>query len=170
MKKITLPVELKNQATANLFSKAKTIILSLSLIMTVGVTGALANNRITVSEQVQQSFDKEFTGAEAVNWNDAGEYLKASFVLLGHRTEAYFNKDGELKGCVRDVFFDQLPLSVMNSLDRRFANAGIEQVREITNAEGTSYVLNLEYKDIKYQANVSAGGYISGVDRERKKK
>jgi hypothetical protein len=171
MKKVTLPTGRKNRLLpANLFNQMKAIILSMSLILTVGVTGAFAHDRTPVSDQVQESFNKEFAGAEAVNWKETGEYLKASFVLRGHRAEAYFNKEGELQGCVRDLFFDQLPLSVMTSMDKRFANADIIQVREITNTEGTSYVINLEYRDKKYRVGVSSGGYITGVNKERKKK
>ena len=140
----------------------KRIFLSLSFLLTVAVTTTLAN---PVSEKVLQSFKKEFAGAQAVQWNDLGEYFKASFVLGERRVEAYFNTDGELQGCVRNLFYNQLPLAVMTSVDKRFAEADILDVNEITNSSGTSYQVTLEFRNKKYRIKADPGGNLAEIEK-----
>ena len=142
----------------------KRIFLSLSLLLTVSVTTTFAN---PVSEKVLNSFKKEFAGASAVQWNDLGEILKASFVLGDRRVEAYFNVDGELQGCIRNLFYNQLPLAVMTAVDKRFADAEILDVNEITNPAGTSYTISLEFKNKKYQVKADPGGNLAEIEKEK---
>src|SRR5882724_5627166 len=141
----------------------KRILVSLSLMLTVGLATAFANDETNVTEKVKEVFKKEFAGAEFVKWSDIGEYQMATFVFGGHRTEAYFNTDGELEGSVRDLLFDQLPLVVMRSLDDRFAGALIMDIREVTNTDGTSYRVSLETSQRKYHVKVEAGGNFSEI-------
>ena len=145
----------------------KKLILSLTLSLTIGVTTLFANE-ITVSDRVKQSFEKEFSKAQLVTWNNAGEFLKASFVWAGHRAEAYFNQEGQLQGCARDIFYDQLPMAVMTSLDKKFAGADVIDVNEITNSEGTNYRLTLEVSGKKYRVKCDTAGNV--VETERLKK
>ncbi len=145
----------------------KRIILSLSLLLTVAITTTFANGGNPISDQVLKSFKKEFATAQLVQWNDLGEYLKASFVLGDHRVEAYFNTEGELLGSVRGLFYNQLPLAVMTSLDKRFAEADILDVNEITNAGGTSYLVNLEFHDKKYRVKADPGGNLGEIEKVR---
>ena len=136
----------------------KKIILSLSLLLTTGVSVVLAAAEPKTDPRVQELFKKEFAGAESVQWSTIGDYEKVSFVLGGHRAEAYFTSEGELAGSVRDLFYDQLPLAVMKAVDNRFEGAGILDVREIANSEGTSYKLIIEKKNKKYNLSLSSNG------------
>jgi hypothetical protein len=146
----------------------KRIFVSLSLMLAVGLTTALANDEINVGDKVKESFKKEFAGAEPVKWSDLGDYQKATFVFGGHRVEAYFNADGVLEGTARDLFFDQLPLAVMRSFDKRFAGADIIDVVEVTNTEGTSYRLTLETQHKRYRVKADTGGNILEVVKVNK--
>ena len=142
----------------------KAIIISFTML-TVFVGSAFANDIDEINKRVKQSFDKEFGGAQFVKWSEAGDYLKANFVLGDHRAEAFFGNDGELLGCVRDLFFDQLPLSVMTTIDKRFANADILDVREITNTEGTTYTVSLEHEQKKFRVKTDTGGNVVSMER-----
>ena len=146
----------------------KRIILSLSLMLAVGLTTVLANYNTPVSDLVKESFKKEFPGVESVKWSDQGDYQKATFVFTGHRSVAYFNENGELEGSARDLFFDQLPLAVMRSFDKRFDGAYFMDVLEVTNIEGTSYRLTVEKQDKRYRVKADAGGNILDVVRVKK--
>jgi hypothetical protein len=142
-------------------SKAmKKIILSLSLMLAVGVSVAFANAEPVVNEKVKASFQKEFAAARLVTWTEAGDLLKASFVLGEHRAVAYFTEDGSLEGCARDLFYDQLPILVMKTLDNRYPNAAVIDVTEIVNADGASYRLTLEFNDKKYRIKADTNGNI----------
>src|SRR6186997_370634 len=109
----------------------KKIILSITLMMTLGVTIALAvpGSKPDPGPDVQELFRREFAGAEFVKWTVQGEYQKASFVLGGHRAEAYYTIAGEYLGSIRDLFYDQLPLAVMKAVDTKYPEADISELR-----------------------------------------
>jgi len=143
----------------------KKIIVSFSLLLTTGLTAVFANNAPTPNEQVLASFKKEFSAAQDVTWNKQDNYDKATFLLGASWVVAYFSPAGQLEGCARDIFFDQLPLAVMSAIDKRFIAAEIINVREITNVDGTHYRLTLEAKSKKYKVKVDSSGNINEVDK-----
>ena len=133
------------------------------IMMTAGLS--FANENPEPGEPVLSGFKKEFSAAENVSWDKQDEFDKATFVLAGRRVVAYFNSNGQLEGCIRDLFFDQLPLSVMTAVDKRYSGADILDVREITNSEGTSYRISLQTKNRKLRLRVSPSGSISDVEK-----
>jgi hypothetical protein len=145
----------------------KKLFLSLSLMLTVAGT-VLANNKTNVNEQVEAAFKKEFPGASLIEWNKPGEFYKAIFMLWGHRTEAYFTEDGQLQGSTRSLFYNQLPLAVMTSIDKRFEGAGILEINEINNTEGTRYMLLLELNNKKYRVKADASGSLVEIKKLKK--
>jgi hypothetical protein len=145
----------------------KKIFVSLSLMLTVGSTTVLANDE-PVSDKVNESFKKEFVGARLVEWNHVGDYQMASFVFDGHRVEAYFNTDGELEGSARDILFDQLPLLVMRSFEKRFASAEVIDILEVSNIEGTSYLIKVETQNKRFLVKVGTNGDFLKVDKIKK--
>jgi hypothetical protein len=146
----------------------KRIIVSLALVLTAGLTTLFANTETGISDQVRIAFEKEFAGAQSVCWNEEGDYLKATFLMGGHRAEAYYNREAEFLGCIRNLFYDQLPLTLMTSMDKRFAGAGILDVREVNNAEGTTYRLTLEVQNVKYHVKADTGGNILEIQKLKK--
>jgi hypothetical protein len=145
----------------------KKLFLSLSLILTVAGT-VLANDKTNVNEQVEAAFKKEFPGASLIEWNKPGEFYKAIFMLWDHRTEAYFTEDGQLQGSTRSLFYNQLPLAVMTSIDKRFEGAGILEINEINNTEGTRYMLLLELNNKKYRVKADASGSLVEIKKLKK--
>jgi len=145
----------------------KKTIVSLSLMLAVGFTAFAADEPI-VNEKIRASFKKEFAAAQLITWTVTGDYLKATFLLGSHRAEAYFSEDGKLEGCARNLFYDQLPLVVMTSIDSRYNGAVILDVREVVNDDGTVYRLTLEFNGKKYRIKVNTGGSI--IESERLKK
>jgi hypothetical protein len=143
----------------------KKIIFSISMLLTAGLSVVSAANDPQPDQQVLDLFKKEFTAAQNVTWEKQDEYDKATFMLAGCRAVAYFNAAGELEGSVRDLFFNQLPLAVMTAVDKKYAGAEYYEVREVTNAEGTSYRLKLELNNKKYKVKVDAAGNIDGVEK-----
>ena len=142
--------------------------LTLSLALAVAFTAAFANDDLTVNEKVLAAFKKTFASAQSVNWTESEGLYKASFLLGDHRAEAYFNEQGELEGCVRDLFYVQLPLVVMTSIDQRFPDAAVIDVREINNTEGTTYRLTIETKGKKLRIKTDGSGNIYETVRLKK--
>ena len=108
----------------------KKIFVSLLLLMTVASSISFANINNLPDPGVEEVFKQEFVGAENVSWSQQENYQKATFVLAGHLMIAYFNEDNELAGCIRDIFYDQLPLVVMKAIDKKFPKAEFQEVRE----------------------------------------
>jgi hypothetical protein len=143
----------------------KKMILSLSVLVAAGLSTVYASDGPDPDQEVLELFKKEFSNAESVSWSRQGDYDKATFVLAGRRAIAYFNADGELEGSIRDIFFDQLPLTVMTAVDKRFADAEIIDVREINNTEGTHYKIRLTAKNKRYSVKVDPSGSIGEVEK-----
>ena len=144
----------------------KKTIFSIALILSVACSTAFANSK-PVSDP-ESAFRKEFPTAQVLNWNKLGDLVKAVFLLDGHRTEAYFQEDGKFLGSSRSIFFDQLPLAASRAVDKKYANADIIEVYEITNEEGTSYRIRLEQNSKTYRLKVDANGNITDSDRVKK--
>lgn len=136
------------------------MILTAVAFLAIACMPALASGGPGVTEEVQAAFEKEFSGAESVHWKEAGDYVKASFVYQGCVTEAYFSKDGQLEGTVRAVFFNQLPIAVMTSVNKRFDDAEVLDVYEISNANGTSYRVTLTSDNKKFRVLADSSGNI----------
>ena len=144
----------------------KKIIILFSVLLTTGMSTVFANDDPNPEEQILNLFKKEFAAAQNVSWSRQGEYQKATFLLAGYRVVAWFNPATEqLEGCIREIFFDQLPLTIMTAVDRRFEEAVISNVREITNSEGTHYRILLEANNKKYRIKVSSAGNINEVEK-----
>ena len=146
----------------------KKIILGLSMLMTVGISSAFANDEIKINEKILTSFGKDFTFAKNVQWREEGGYMKARFTISDMLTEAYYNEDGEFLGSARNLLFDQLPLSVIHEFNKRFDETSVLNIIEITNTEGTSYRIWLEKDEKKIKLNASATGEISILEKVKK--
>lgn len=134
---------------------------SSAVAMVLAVSVSFAANDPIINEEAKATFRKEFAGAESVRWIEAGEYIKASFVYQGCSTEAWFSHEGELKGTVRAVFFSQLPLAVVTSVNKKFEKPDVLDTYEISNDNGTSYRITLVSGKNKYKVLVDASGNIS---------
>ena len=143
----------------------KKIILSLSLLLTVAAGTAFAGAGTEPSPGLQETFKQEFPGAQNVSWSYQEGYQKVTFILGGRRSLAFFDSNNELAGSVRDLFYDQLPLTVMKAADKKFPEAGFTEVREINNADGTIYMMTAELNNKKYKLKISSSGSITEVEK-----
>lgn len=146
--------------------KKSFLILSLSLFVLAAT--AFAKPDPEINEKVREAFKREFADAKLLSWSEQEEYYKATFLLAGSRVIAYFTEDGELEGTIRSVFYNQLPLAVISSLEKRFDDLCVDGINEITNANGTSYKITLESGDKKYKVSIDASGNITEKVRVKK--
>lgn len=148
----------------------KNLLVTLSLVLTAGVTQAFAHT--TSGDPIKkETFSRRFVGAENVKWTSLADgYEKVAFTLGGTRAEAYFSSDGELLGTVRNIFYSQLPLLVMQTVSNRFTDAVIIEVKEINNSDGTAYRVVLEHQDKKYNIRLNTLGEITEQQKTKLKK
>lgn len=143
----------------------KKIFISMTMLLTAAASTAFAKKDTRPGPGLEEVFRQEFSGAENVSWSRQENFQKATFVLGGHRVIAYFNEDNELAGCIRDIFYDQLPITVMKAVDKKFPDADMQEVREITNIEGTSYWLKTELNNKKYKVRITSAGNITDIEK-----
>jgi hypothetical protein len=139
----------------------KNLILSLSVVLASALSPVLANEKTGSDPITEAVFAKKFSGAENVIWSKVDDsHQKVSFTLGGIRAEAFFGTDGELLGTVRNLFYSQLPLIVIQAVNNRFNTPVVVEVKEISNLDGTTYKIQLEQKDKKYSVRVNSLGDI----------
>lgn len=146
----------------------KRICLSWSFMLAIAVATAAANDPVLISKEVQAAFKKEFPKSEVLSWNTVGELSRATFLLDGHRTDAYFSEDGLLQGTVRSLFFNQLPLAAITAVEKRYTAADVIEVYEITNLEGTAYRITLDSQEKRFRIKIDANGNITQSDKLKK--
>jgi hypothetical protein len=146
----------------------KKIILMVFLLLSVGWTTAFANDDPKLDPRVEKAFKKEFPAAQYITWTEVQEYLKAVFVLVDNRVEAWFSVEGELLATARDILYNQLPLVVMKEVEKKFPASETTVVSEINNSNGTFYRLMLEASNKKYRINVTPNGEIAIVEKIKK--
>jgi len=148
----------------------KNLIVSLAVVLAAGVTPSLAHGTDT-DPRAKKIFAQQFAGAQHVKWSSLEDgYLRVTFVLNGVSAESFFDKDAELLGTVRNLFYSQLPLVVIQSLDNRFGGSTVIEVKEVTNIDGTNYKVVLEQKDKKYSVRLNSLGEITDLQKEKIKK
>jgi hypothetical protein len=145
----------------------KKIILSLC-ILAISSAALFAADQPVNNPRAHETFRKEFSGAQSVNWSLDGQFAKASFVLGGNNAIAWFDAEGLLVGSMRDLSYNQLPLVVMTSLEKRFPQAANLDIREITNDEGTKYKLTVEHNAKKFKVALYPDGTIESLQRVKK--
>lgn len=125
----------------------KKTILALALMLMMGVSSVFAGEE-TVSPQVLTAFKSEFSSAKEVNWTISAKYYKASFSLNGQRIYAFYSLDGQYMGMSRNLTTQQLPLHLMSTIQKTFANDHwVTDLFELSNNEGNYYYITLESAD-----------------------
>jgi hypothetical protein len=145
----------------------KNLIVAMAVALTAGSVPAIAGE----NPKAEKEFAEKFAGAQNVKWTELHDgYFKVSFTLNGVRAESYFDENAELIGTVRNLFYSQLPLPVMQSLSTHFANAVVVEIVEVTNLEGTSYKVILEKADKRFNLKLDSQGNVTERQRTKLKK
>ncbi|PZR27194.1 MAG: hypothetical protein DI535_11100 [Citrobacter freundii] len=139
-----------------------------AIILTAGVVSAFANP-VEKDPKAEETFSRQFSGAQNITWSRTEDgVLKVSFVWGGHSSVAYFNEKSELVASARNMFFDQLPMAVVRSVESKFKSPVVTEVRELYTDEGTSYNLVLEEGTKKFKVKLNSMGDILTKDRLKK--
>jgi hypothetical protein len=146
----------------------KNLILSIAIVLSVAPAFALGTD---TDPRAEKKFSQQFVGAQNVKWTRLDEgYLRVTFVLNGIGAESFFDKDAELLGTVRNLFYSQLPLTVAQTLNNRFGEVTVIEVKEVTNGDGTSYKVVFEQKNRKYSVRLNSLGEVTDLVKEKIRK
>lgn len=94
---------------------------------------------------VKAEFEKDFSGAKKVTWEQKDDFYFASFILNSKEVSAAYNEKGELLGVSRDILTSQLPLNILMAISEKFAGYEVaNNATEIVYGGQTSYYLCIE--------------------------
>jgi hypothetical protein len=147
----------------------KHLFLAASFVFAVAFTSA-AKSADSGNPRIEKAFQQIFGGATHVSWTEFenGRLLKASFVWADRQTVAIFDRQANLVGTIRGLFFREVPLSVTKSVCQHFTNPIVLEVNEIVNDEGVRYSLIIEDKETKYDVSVDSLGYVLSKAKRKK--
>ena len=143
----------------------KKTLLALSMILTIGLSAALAKEETKVDPRVLSAFQKEFSYAKNVSWVSANELSQVRFSLNDQGFVAWYNADAELISIARNILYMQLPLSVIKALEEDYSKADLSGIIEVTRNNETSYYIQAEEKNRKLLLHATASGNISVVKK-----
>lgn len=119
-------------------------ILVLALIL-AGITGSsFAAGNPDINKYALVSFHKQFSDAQNVQWENNSGFLKASFEMNNQTLYAYYSAQGELLAVTRYISTNQLPVQLLITLKKEFADYWISDLFEIRVNGDTSYYVTVE--------------------------
>jgi hypothetical protein len=144
------------------------IMIGVFMLIT-GISSAFANGREDVNQQIINSFNKDFAGAQNVQWSSAREFVKASFTLNDQVTFAYYSQEGELLGVYRNIVSGQLPINLLTDLKKNYTNYWIADLFEMAANNDNTYYITLENSDFKLvlKSNGSTGWEVFRKERKQ---
>ena len=90
-----------------------------------------------------------------------GELTRVNFIFNEQGVVAWYNSDAELVTTARNLFYIQLPISVIRSLEKDFADAAFCGIVEITRDNETYYQIRADKKNKKFILKASPSGNIT---------
>lgn len=122
----------------------KKLMLVWALLLTVGIATSFARPAENVSQQVINSFKKDFSGAQDVSWENGKEFAKATFKMNDQILFAYYSKTGELVAATRNILSSQLPINLQADLKKGYGEYWISDLFEMAANSNTTYYVTLQ--------------------------
>jgi hypothetical protein len=123
-------------------------ILLLSIVLVSFTAFSFAADAPAISKNVISSFNKQFTNARDIKWENHVNFAKAQFTINEMVLFAYFNNNGELLALTRFISPSQLPLELVTSLKKTYSDGyWISDLFEIQSEAGTAYYATLQNAD-----------------------
>lgn len=122
----------------------KKTILLLSIVLVSFTAFSFAADAPVISKNVISSFNKQFSNARDIKWELQANFVKAQFSINDMVLFAYFNNSGELIAVTRFISPSQLPLEILTSLKKSYAEYWVSDLFEIQTESGTSYYATIE--------------------------
>ena len=116
------------------------------LVMMVAIS-SFAHPGEKVNENVLQAFNKEFAGAQDVNWEIGKSMLKATFRMNDQVMFAYYQEQGTLLAVTRNIISGQLPIFLLSDLKKNYQDYWITDLFEISANDNTDYYISLQSAD-----------------------
>lgn len=138
----------------------KKTFVTLFALLTIGITASIADPGTNVDPRILSAFQKEFSFAKNVRWQEEGTLARVNFFLNDQMVSAWYNSDAQLVTTARNILYHQVPISVMRSLDKAYEGTDILAITEISRNDETYYQIRVDKKGKKYLLKASPSGNI----------
>ena len=140
---------------------------TLLAFLLIGISAVMANERPDVDPKILSAFQKEFSFAKNAKWEAEGNLTRVSFLFNDQGVLAWYNSDAELVTTARHILYNQLPISVIRTLEKRYAGAGFFSITEVSRNNETYYQVRADQKNKKFLLKASPLGNISVLKKIR---
>ena len=138
----------------------KKTFVALFALLTIGVTVTFADPATNVDPKILSAFQKEFSFAKNVKWEEEGNLARVIFLLNDQGITPWYNSDAELVTTARNILYNQLPISVMRTLDKKHPAADILGITEISRNDETWYQIRADRQGKKLLLKADPSGNI----------
>lgn len=135
--------------------------------MLTGFSYSFANPTDGINKKAVASFNKDFSDARNIQWQQRDNYVMATFSLNNEIMFAYYNANGELLGVLRNILSDKLPISQLVSLKKDYSGYWISNLFEANMNDESTYYVTLENADEELVLKSSGNGW--GVYSKKRK-
>ena len=138
----------------------KKTFLSLLAFLIIGITAVMASERADVDPKILSAFQKEFSFAKNAKWELKGNLTQVNFLLNDLGVTAWYNSDAVLVTTARNILYNQLPISVIRTLEKEYAGADFIGITEVSRNNETYYQVRADEKNKKFLLKASPSGNI----------
>lgn len=143
----------------------KKTIAALFLSLTIFATAAVTGEDPDIDPKILSAFQKEFSFAQNITWQQKGQLVQVNFSLYDHGFVAWYNANAELVSTARNILYMQLPLSIIRSLQHDYPDTNFSGIVEITGDSETFYHITAERRNKKLLLKATPYGTISIVKK-----
>jgi hypothetical protein len=118
-------------------------------VLLTSISSAFANGKEEVNERIIRSFEKEFAGAQHVQWVSTKDFVKVTFTLNEQVVYAFYEQNGNLLGVTRNIVSSQLPINLLTDLKKNYSTHWITDLFEMASNNENVYYVTLENGDQK---------------------
>jgi len=147
--------------------KLRTVFAAAALLLATSAFATSGPEKI--SPVVKAAFEKNFTGAQNVNWKKNQDLYFVHFELNSKEVTVAYNENGELLGTSRVLDAAQLPLSIGLAIGEKYADYALaKEATELTYDGQTSYYVTVENGKQILKLQCSGNGDVSVSSKTKK--
>lgn len=117
-KKMIMKQLLKNQKQGSFANTAKKSFAILGILLSLGLYSYAGTNGAQV--RAESNFEKVFSNATNVHWNQSGDYFQANCLLEGKQTHVFYNAEGEYLCLTREIEYKDLPENARALISKKY--------------------------------------------------
>jgi len=146
----------------------KVMFLITAAVLLLSSGSFAANLQHVVNEKALSAFEKDFSGATQVNWQERDNLYLVEFKMDEVIFNAAYNSEGELLSSSKSIRLEELPLAVTVAVNKKYPGYEIgNNAAELSFDGQTNYFLTIANSRQVLFIRVNARGHIK-VERKTK--